>query len=336
MASTNLRAVLFRTNWRAALLLWAAAPFAAAHAETALSMATEYPADSMPGLGVAEFAQRVQALTHGAVVVRPSYDAALGIKSASMIDAVQSRRLDAGDAFAGALAAQYPLFGLSSLPFVADSLVRAQALEQAARPTYEKLLAAHGLKLLYTTPWPASGLWSKRPVDSVAALQSLRVRTYDPTSQVVMRSAGAQAFNISFADAMPRIAAGEVDSVLSSGDGGAGRKLWNQLPYFAEINYAMPLSVATINLEAYRGLDPAGQRAVDQAAADTEAAQWRRVRVRLARNYEAMRRNGVIIDRHPPEAVRSAMARAAEGAVRDWLAQTGPEGIAVLQRYQDR
>ena len=109
--------------------------------------------------------------------------------------------------------------------------------------------------MLYTTPWPASGIWSKRKIDGLATLKSLNIRAYDATSQDVLRKAGAQAQNISFADAMPRIASGEVNAVLSSGDGGAGRKLWEHLPHFAEINYAMPVSVATMNLQAYQSLD---------------------------------------------------------------------------------
>ena len=50
-----------------------------------------------------------------------------------MIAAVQTRKVDAGDAFAGALAEKYPLFGVSSLPFLADSLA-ARSLNKTARP----------------------------------------------------------------------------------------------------------------------------------------------------------------------------------------------------------
>jgi TRAP-type C4-dicarboxylate transport system substrate-binding protein len=226
-----------------------------AQAATTLTMTTEYPATSMPGQGVSTFAELVRAKSAGNVVIDASFDAAKGIKSGDMIEAVQTRKVDAGDAFAGALATKYPIFGVSSLPFLADSLSKARNLNKAARPAYEKLLAAHGQKLLYTTPWPASGIWSKQKLDSVAALKRLSIRTYDATSQDVMQRAGAKAQNISFADAMPRIASGEVNAVLSSGDGGAGRKLWEHLPNFAEINYAMPVSVATMNLKAYEALD---------------------------------------------------------------------------------
>ncbi len=108
--------------------------------------------------------------------------------------------------------------------------------------------------------------------------------------QATMTRAGAKASNISFADAMPRLASGEVNAVLSSGDGGAGRKLWQYLPYFTEVNYAMPLSIATINLDAYQALDAAGRQAVDQAAAATKRnngnawkADWKKTAPTCAR-----------------------------------------------------
>ncbi|HEY9269873.1 TRAP transporter substrate-binding protein [Achromobacter sp.] len=305
-------------------------------AATTLTMTTEYPATSMPGQGVSTFAELVRAKTAGNVVIDASYDASKGIKSADMVDAVQARKVDAGDAFAGALATKYPLFGVSSLPFLADSLSKARNLNKAARPAYEKLLAAHGQKLLYTTPWPASGIWSKQKLDSVAALKKLSIRTYDATSQDVMQKAGAQARNISFADAMPLIASGEVNAVLSSGDGGAGRKLWEHLPNFAEINYAMPISVATMNLQAYQALDARTRRAIDQAAAQTETEQWKRIEGRLQQNYANMRKNGVAINTSVPLPVRKALKDAAADAVKTWKAAAGPEAAAILKQAGKR
>jgi TRAP-type C4-dicarboxylate transport system substrate-binding protein len=307
-----------------------------AHAATTLQMTTEYPATSMPGLGISTFAEQVKEKSHGTIIVETSFDAAKGFKSADMVDAVQARKIDAADAFAGGMANKYPIFGVSSLPFLADSLDKARALRDAARPIYAQFLAAHGQKLLYTTPWPPSGIWSKGPIKTVADLKALSIRTYDDVSQATMTRVGAKASNISFADAMPRLASGEVNAVLSSGDGGAGRKLWQYLPYFTEVNYAMPLSVATMNLDAYQALSAAGRQAVDQAAAATEAEQWKRMAGRLEENRANMRKNGVIIESTVPPAVQQALHAAASNALSDWQASTGADGKAILDRYNKK
>jgi TRAP-type C4-dicarboxylate transport system substrate-binding protein len=145
-----------------------------------------------------------------------------------------------------------------------------------------------------------------------------------------MQKAGARAQNISFADAMPRIASGEVNAVLSSGDGGAGRKLWEHLPHFAEINYAMPISIATMNLQAYQALDARTRRAIDQAAAQTETEQWKRIDGRLQQNYASMRKNGVAINTTVPLPVRKALQDAAADSVNAWKAAAGPDAAAIL------
>ena len=127
--------------------------------------------------------------------------------------------------------------------------------------------------------------------------------------------------------------AGDVDAVLSSGDGGAGRKLWQYLPTFTEINYAMPISITTINLTAYDGLDAAERRAVDQAAAETEAAQWQRIRSRLEENYRVMRSNGVMIEMNVPPTVTETLKAASSGAVKQWQEKVGPDADDILRRF---
>jgi TRAP-type C4-dicarboxylate transport system substrate-binding protein len=199
---------------------------APAGAQTIWEMPTEYPATAIPGEGVATFAQLVNETSGGRLTIKPSFDAARGIKSAAMIAAVQKGEVAAGDAFAGALGAVDPLFGLSSLPFLATSIADARKLTALARPAYDRKLASFGQKILYTTPWPASGIWSKEALNAPTALAGLSIRTYDATSTAVMNAAGAKASNLSFADAMPKVKDGSVTAVLSSGDGGAGRNLW--------------------------------------------------------------------------------------------------------------
>ena len=308
----------------------------AAAAQTSWEMPTEYPETAIPGEGVATFAKLINERAGGALTIKPSFDAKRGIKSSQMIGAVQKGEVAAGDAFAGALGSVDPLFGLSSLPFLATSIADSRRLTDLARPTYEKKLAGFGQKLLYTTPWPASGIWSKAPLDSAAALTGLSIRTYDATSTAVMNAAGAKAANLSFADAMPKVKDGSVVAVLSSGDGGAGRNLWDFLPHFTEVNYAMPISIATVNLAAYEALAADLRQIVDTAAKETEQRQWAAIRTRLDENYARMRANKVAIRTEVPADVAQALAKAGRGAVEEWRRNAGPDGAALLDRYEKK
>ncbi|PZO04129.1 MAG: signal peptidase [Hyphomicrobiales bacterium] len=320
----------------AGLLLGAAllTPAVPAAAQTVWEMPTEYPATAIPGEGVATFAAIVNEKSGGRLTIRPSFDAARGIKSAAMIGAVQKGEVAAGDAFAGALGAVDPLFGLSSLPFLATSIADARKLTDLARPAYDRKLASFGQKILYTTPWPASGIWSKEPLTSATALDGLAIRTYDATSTAVMNAAGAKASNLSFSDAMPKVKDGSVTAVLSSGDGGAGRNLWDFLPHFAEVNYALPISIATVNLAAYEALPADLRKIVDDAADATEKRQWTAIRTRLDENYARMRANRVAILTEVPPGVGQALASAGKGVVDDWRLKAGTDGTAVLDAYR--
>jgi TRAP-type C4-dicarboxylate transport system substrate-binding protein len=316
------------------LALAGAQPLAAQPSPIVWEMATEYPATAIPGQGVSTFAALVQDRSGGRIQVTPSYDAATGIKSAGMLDAVRDGRLQAGDAFAGALSGTDPIFALSSLPFLATSIADARRLTDLARPRLEAVLASRGQRLLYTTPWPPSGLWSKRALTGLADLRHLTIRTYDETSTRVMQAAGAKAVTLSFADAMPRLRDGSVDAVLSSGDGGAGRKLWEVLPHFTEITYAMPISVATLSAAAYAALPDDLKSAVAAAGRETEARQWVLIDTRQAENNERIRQNGVTLNPAPDPEMMAALRGAADPEIQAWQAAAGPEGAALLQRFR--
>ena len=305
----------------------------ASRAETVWDMATEYPQNTMPGLGVTTFAKRVEELSSGNLKIKPGFDAAAGIKSAGMLAAVRDNKVQAGDAFAGALEAEDPIFALPSLPFLATSIADAKRLADLARPVIAAVLQSKGQRLLYLTPWPPSGIWSKAPLTSQADLSALSIRTYDKVSSEVFANAGAKAASISFADTMPKLADGSMNAVLSSGDGGAGKRMAEFLKQFTEITYSLPLSVATVNQPVYDGLSPELKQAVDAAGRQTEAALWDALSVRLAANYKAMRDTGVTIDATPAPAVVAALQPGAVVAQRAWCIRAGAVCNQILDAF---
>jgi len=318
----------------AAVLVCAMAAVAAYAEPVHWRMATEYPATAMPGEGIASFAHEVKMRTGGAVEIAPSYEAAAGFKSADIPAAVGDGRLDAGDAFGGALMKVDSVFALSSLPFVTGNAQDAHRLADLARPLYAKAFERQGQHLLYVTPWPATGLWSRQPVPGAEALRGQTIRTYDATSTQVMKVAGAGAVNLSFNDLMPRLADGSISAVMSSGDGGAGRKLWTWLPNFTAIGYAMPLSFATVNAKDYAALPADVRRSVDAAAEMTELQQWARLQTRLVENMRRMQANQVTVVDPAPAALRNALQAAAAQTVADWKHQAGPAAADTLARFQ--
>ena len=326
-----------RLTRRSVTRLAAALPFAmAAHraqSQGALwTMGTEYPANTVSGDGIAFFAARLAEESGRRLTILPSYDAAFGLKSAEIVEAIRDGRLAAGCAFGGALGGIDPAFLLPSLPFLAITAEESRRLLDKARGLYDERFARRGQRLLYATPWPPSGLWAKKPIRAPSDVVALRVRVYDATGVEVFGAAKADAVNLSFADAGPRIASGSVEAVLSSGYGGAGRKLWEYLPCFTEIGYAVPLSFATLAAPLYDRLPNELKEAVDRAAAAAQVHAWDSLAKRLEENYARMRANGVTITPAgdvTPE-LRGMLARGASGAIAKWKRDAGPEAAKLL------
>jgi TRAP-type transport system periplasmic protein len=298
------------------------------------ALANEYPATSLPGEGDAYFARRVADGTQGTLSIVTMPDARLGYKSREQLQAVAEGKIAMADSFGGALGDELPILGLASLPFVVSDIAQARTLYDAARPAYEAAFAKRNQKLLYSTPWPPSGLWSKREATSSEAVAALSIRTYDRTGTDLFARLGAKASVVSFADLPAKLASGEIDAVLSSGDGGAGRKLWERLPHFSEINYAIPLSFTTVNLDKWNALDAETRGAVGEAAAETEARQWKALDGRLAENYARMRSNNMAIHTSIDPALRERLREAGRVAVEEWREKAGDEGRAILERFR--
>ncbi|GGF50878.1 C4-dicarboxylate ABC transporter substrate-binding protein [Azorhizobium oxalatiphilum] len=294
----------------------------------------EYPASAIPGQADTAFAAAVEKETAGKLAIKPIPDAKSGLRSKEQLKAVSEGKFAMANSFGGALGDEGALFLLSSLPFVTASADEAQKLYLAAKPLYEAEFAKRGQKLLFVTPWPPSGIWSAEAVSSPAALKALKIRTYDKTSAEVFTATSDVSAVVSFADLMPKLKSGEYNAVLSSGDGGAGRELWNYTRNFSQITYAVPLSFGTVSQAAFDALDKDTQAAVLRAGETTTAGQWKAMEGRVATNYKRMRDNGVTIDETPPAAVMDLLRAAAAKPIAQWRTTAGAEAVAVLDGFK--
>ncbi len=301
-----------------------------ASAQVLWKMATEYPESNISGVGLATFGKILSSKSHGSVTTSNAFDNELKVSSGEMLQAARDHRIDGGDAFAGALESSDSIFGLSSLPFVVQSVDTAKAVAARARPLYERALEARGLKLLYITIWPATGIWSEQTLKTADDLRALSVRTYDNNSAQVMRTVGATAEYLPFNEAIAKVKEHKLNAILTSGDGGAGRKLWDDLHHFTPINYAIPISIAFVRQDSFDALPKKAQDEVEAAATETEKNQFELLANRTVENYDRMRSNGVSIDEPAPPDVIAALKKAGNAPIAIWEAKVPAEAVAIL------
>jgi TRAP-type C4-dicarboxylate transport system substrate-binding protein len=308
----------------------------AAEAQIKWDMPNEYQATSLHGQGDVVFARELKERSGGKIEIAHHFGGALGYKSKDQLDAVADGAVPIADTFLGPLGGVHPMFLLASLPFLAATPDETRILYDVSKPYYDKAFTKFNQKVLYSSPWPPSGLWAKKPVTSMAELKGLKIRTYDASGTVTLRNAGAAPIQLSWADVIPQLSTGGIQAVLTSAEGGASAKFWEHLSHFTEINYASPLNMVTINADTFEKLSPELKKAVLDSAAAAEAFTWKAAVTRVAENYAEMKKHGMTIVTGVSKDYLAELAKAGEEALNDWMKKMGPDGTAIVTEYKKR
>ncbi len=311
-----------------------AAPASAA--SISWDMANEYNDTSIHAEGDKLFGTELAKLTGGDIKIVHHFGGSIGFKSKDQLDAVGDGALPIANTYVGPLGGIDPLFLLPSLPFLAQTADQARSLLEAARPDYDAVFKANNQKMLWASPWPASGIWAKKAVDSEKELANLKIRTYDANGTITLKAAGAAPIQLSWADVVPQLSTGGIDAVLTSAEGGTNAKFWEHLPFFTEVNYAMPLNMVHINLDTWNDLSEDQQQAVTKAAKMAEDHVWQAVKTRVAENYAEMKAAGTTVVTGVDPAYLKALNDAGEKARAEWLEKTGDKGQAILDRFNKK
>ena len=307
-----------------------------ANAEEKWNLANAYGATSIHGEGNAVFADALAEKSGGEITVTVHTGGSLGYKSADHFDAVSDGAVEIADTPGNFLGGVDPIMLLSSIPFLANTVEDAQILMEVALPEYEKVFEANGQKLLYASPWPASGIWAKLPIKAAADLKSVKIRTFDPNGTKTFQALGASPIQLAWADVVPQLATNGISAVLTSAEGGVGQKFVEHTPFFTEINYAVPLNIVHMNKAVFDGLSPEQQKAVLDAAAAASERNWQEVIGRTQRNYEIIEKDGGTIVVEHEEALLNDLGTAGQAVLDEWLEKTGDRGRAIIDAYREK
>jgi len=311
----------------------AAIPFAASSQSVRWDMANEYGQTSMLGQSQVVFVDKVKELSDGDIVITSHFGGSIGFKSQEQFDAVADGALQIASTSVGQVAGIEPLFLLGSLPFMANNIEDAWTLYEVARPYYEEVFERNDQLLLYASPWTPAGIWAKKPVTELADLKNLKVRAWDASGTRTLQAAGAVAVQMAWSDVVPQLAAGGIDAVLTSADGGASAKFWEFLDHFTAINYSQSLNMTHVNKDEFEKLTPEQQKIIRDAAAIAEKEAWDNLTRQVEKNYAEMKSHGMTIIDSTSAEFHADLQAAGKGVVADWLKSVGPVGQEILDKY---
>ena len=225
-----------------------------------------------------------------------------------------------------------PIAEADSIPFVVSTYSEAQYLWKLQRPGIEKHFAERGLKLFYTVPWPPQGLYSNKPIRSLADFKGTQMRTYNSTTQRIADLLGAKPVDVTMADVGKALAEGRMDNMITSALTGVENKVWGQIKYYYEINAWFPKNIVFVNSKAFDALNSDTRSVVLKAAGDAEARGWATSQALATSATEELRSNGVKIERIPPD-VESEIKRMGEKFSREWVRTVGNEANSIFVPY---
>ena len=310
----------------------AAAFCTAALAQTKWDMPTPYAATNFHTENVAQFAADVDKATGGKLKIQVHPNASL-FKANEIKRAVQGGQAQIGEILLSGYSNEDPLFGLDSVPFLATSYADAAKLWRASRKAVEDKFAKQGMVVLYSVPWPPQGIYSSKPLNSLADMKGLKMRTYNPYTSRIAELAGAQPVTIQAAELAQAFATGAVNANITSGATGYDTKTWEVVKNYYDTQAWLPKNVVFANKQAFDALDKPTQAAVMKAAADAEARGWKTSEEKTSWYTDQLKKNGMNVAA-PSAQLKADFQKIGATMTEEWLKNAGADGKAIVDAYR--
>jgi TRAP-type transport system periplasmic protein len=315
-----------------ALLAAALAVGGSAFAQTKWDLPSAYPPSNFHTENLVQFASDVDKATAGKLKITVHSNASL-FKAPEIKRAVQQGQAQAGEILLVNFQNEWQLFGADGIPFLADSYDEAMKLYKAQKPFLDKKLGEQGMMLLYAVAWPPQGIYTKKPLNSVADMKGLKWRAYSPATARIAELVGAQPVTVQQAELSQAMATGVIDSYMSSGSTGFDTKTYEYIKIWYDTQAWLPKNAVIVNKAAFDALDKPTQSALLKAGAEAETRGWAASKKANTETLEKLKANGMQILTPSPQ-LKADLKKVGDVMLKEWLEKAGPEGKALIDAYQ--
>lgn len=295
-------------------------------------LSIQWPPGNFHTEGVVEFAQLVYERSAGRLDITVHPGGALGFAFPEKLAVVRDGVVPVAEMLHGALVGDEPIFGAHSMPFLALSLGEAHLLATVARPFFDEAVARWNQRILYTVPWPRSGIFTMSPIHALEDLAGLVTRGYDVNCARFTELTGGAPLVLPWGEVYAALAAGLMDSVITSTVSGVDGRLWEVTPYFHRLEFAHPVNMVTVNLDAWNALPGDLQVIVLDVAREVEDRQWLRSKVEDVTNQARLIEEGMTVTL-PSPALLAQYEEVGRKIWAIWLEEAGPDGEAIIEEF---
>ncbi len=281
------------------------------------------------------FAQKAKEVTGGELVITVHDSGSLGMKGPETMAGVRDHIVDAAETSLEWQVGEARMAGLGAMPGLALGYKETKILADVMRPYLNKVFERYNQKLLYMVPWQGQGLYSKKPVNLVADLKGLKMRAASEMAVRLFDQMGASPIQLPWPEVVPALATGMINGVTTSSMSGVDGKFWEFLGYHSRFDWANPLSIVTVNLDAWKKLAPGHQQAIEKLAGELEPEFWKISESLNNENLALLGKNGMKINVPDPK-LRKEILAAGERVWSNYLKTAGPEANAIVKEFLDK
>lgn len=302
-----------------------------AQAATNWNMSTEQPDNNFLTQNAREFAADIKAATNGELNINVQSNSVL-LKRPEVKRGVQQGVVQAGEMLVAAIGNEDPLFEVDSVPFLASSFDQSEKLWKATRPFLAERLDKQGIVLVYGSPWPPQGIYTKKPVEQLSDLAGVRFRAYSPATSRLVSLMGAVPTTVQTPEVPQAFSTGIIDAMLTSPATGVDSQAWDYVKYYYDAQVFIPQSFVIINKRAFQRLPETVQKAVLDAGARAEERGWAMSREQTSKLTQTMADKGMVVG-NLSEKLSSEMHAIGQTMTEEWLKKAGADGQKLLDAY---
>jgi TRAP-type C4-dicarboxylate transport system substrate-binding protein len=299
-----------------------------ASAQTKWDMPTGYPPANFHTENIKQFAADIAEATGGKLTITVHDNGSL-FKANEIKRAVQGGQAQIGEVLISNFSNENGLYGVDSIPFLATGYDEAAKLWKASKAPTEAALAKQGIKVLYSVPWPPQGIFSAKPIDTIADLKGAKWRAYNPNTSRIAQIVGAQPVTVQAAELTQALATGVVTTFMTSAATGYDSKVWEQVKFYYDVRAWLPKNLVIVSQAAFDALDEPTRKAVLAAAEKAETRGWALSKEKAVWYNEQLVKNGMSVA-DPSPALATELKKVGEVIVGEWVKQTGAVGQEVL------
>lgn len=275
------------------------------------------------------FAQDINEATGGDLNIVVHSGASL-IKHPEIHRAVRTGQVPVGEMFMGLLGNDNALFKADNIPFLASDFETAKKLWKVSRASIEKSLEKDGIKLLYAVPWPPQGFYTKKPINTVADIKGMKMRSYSSTLSRLSVLLGATPTTVQTPEIPQAFSTGIIDAMITSPSTGVSSQSWDYISHYTDTQAWIPKNMVIVNSKSFKRLDAKTQKIVELAAAAAEARGWDMAREETAAKTAVLAEKGIKVST-PSAEFKTGLQAIGKIMGDEWAKDAGESGAEILK-----